>query len=141
MRSASSWMVLACVVVAAMMLGAAPDQKEPAARPNSIPEAEKNRKNPVASTPESIERGQTLFWSQCAMCHGEKGDGKGELADRYDFKVVDFTDPAVQKKRTDGELFYLLTVGKDHMPGEGERMPEAWKWDLVNYIRTIPNAK
>ncbi|MDX1389672.1 MAG: cytochrome c [Acidobacteriota bacterium] len=138
MRSATSWTVLAFVVAGVTLLGAAPDQKS---APSEIPEAEKNRKNPVETTPESIERGQTLFWSQCAMCHGEKGDGKGELAERYDFVVVDFTDAALQKKRTDGELFYLLTVGKDHMPGEGERMPDAWKWDLVNYIRTLDDAK
>ena len=48
---------------------AAPTQPE---KPKQliVPEADKNRKNPVAATPASVESGKNLYDSQCAMCHG-----------------------------------------------------------------------
>jgi cytochrome c len=107
-----------------------------AAVPLVIPEAEKNRKNPVPAGPESIESGRNLFSSQCTMCHGMKGDGKGDLVERLKLKVPDFTDAGAQKKRTDGELFYILTQGHGEMPGE-TRLESKDKWDMVNYIRSL----
>jgi len=138
MRSFAPWVWLICLV-AVTVLAAAPQQHGAKAAKCSldIPEAEKNRENPVSSTPGSLERGKNIFSSQCTMCHGEKGDGKGKLAEQYEFSAVDFTDPGRQKQHTDGEYFYILTEGCGHMPGEGERLPELWKWDLVNYIRTL----
>jgi cytochrome c5 len=140
MRSLTPRVWLICVIAAVTLLAAAPEEQNTDKCSLEIPEAEKNRKNPVPASPESLERGKTIFSSQCAMCHGEKGDGKGKLAEKYDFKSVDFTDAARQKQRTDGEYFYILTKGCGHMPGEGERLPEAWKWDLVNHIRTLASG-
>ena len=71
------------------------------------------------------------------MCHGSRGDGKGELVGRLKLEVPDFTDPETRKKRTDGELFFILTDGHGEMPGEGARLTPEWRWDLVNYIRTL----
>ena len=109
--------------------------------PLVIPEAEKNRKNPVAPDRESIQRGRNLFSSQCVWCHGPKGDGKGELAVADNLPTPDFT-AAQQKKRTDGELFYILVHGHGGMPGQGSRLREKQKWDLINFIRSLaPAAK
>lgn len=105
-------------------------------KPLVIPVAEKNRKNPVPSTPESIDSGRNLFSSQCGMCHGIKGDGKGDLVERLKLKVPDFTDTEKQKRRTDGELFYILTQGHGEMPGETRLEPNE-KWDMINYIRSL----
>ena len=142
MRSLRSWVWLIAIVFATL-LAAAPTEQAPNVIKDSIkiPEEERSRENPVSPTPASLERGKNLFSSQCAMCHGESGDGKGKLAEQYDFKSVDFTDVARQKQRTDGEYFYILTKGCGHMPGEGERLPELWKWDLVNHIRTLASSE
>ena len=108
--------------------------------PLVIPEAEKNRKNPVAPDRESIQRGRNLFSSQCVWCHGPKGDGKGELALADNLPTPDFT-AAQQKKRTDGELFYILVHGHGGMPGQGSRLREKQKWDLINFIRSLAPAE
>lgn len=105
-----------------------------------IPEAEKNRTNPVAATPDSIESGKGLFSSQCAMCHGATGDGKGELAGRLNLKVPSFTDSSTMKKRTDGELHYILKRGHGEMPAE-TRIEEKELWDMINYIRSLARPK
>jgi mono/diheme cytochrome c family protein len=113
------------------------DQAGSAAVPDEIPDAEKRRRNPVPASNESIDHGKMLFASQCAMCHGANGDGKGELASKLKLKVPDMTDPELQKKRTDGEWFYILTHGHGRMPGEGERLPADWRWDMINAIRAM----
>ena len=44
----------------------------------TISPEEAARKNPVRFSEISVERGKKIFQTQCVMCHGEKGDGKGE---------------------------------------------------------------
>ena len=111
-------------------------------KPLVIPEEEKNRKNPIPSSPESAETGGKLFSSQCALCHGAKGDGKGDLAVDLKLAMPDFTAAEWQKKRTDGELNYIINTGHGRMPGQGTRLLEAQKWHLVNFLRTLgPSEK
>lgn len=116
-----------------------PAQAEPA-KPLEIPEEEKARKNPVEPTAESVEAGRKLFVSQCAMCHGAKGDGQGDLAQELKLTPPDFTKGDPQKKRTDGELFYVITAGHDKMPAQGSRLRDLQKWNLVNFIRSLARA-
>ena len=71
------------------------------------------------------------------MCHGANGDGKGDLAIRFGYKMPDFTNPEVQKSRTDGEYFYILSHGHGKMSGEEGRLGTTTRWNLVNYIRTL----
>jgi len=92
--------------------------------------------NPVKPTPESLAKGKKLYVIDCAMCHGDKGDGKGDMAS--DMKnVTDFTNPDALKNRTDGELFYAIRKGKGEMPPEGDRAKDDDVWNLVNYIRSL----
>jgi mono/diheme cytochrome c family protein len=106
-------------------------------KPLVIPEEEKNRKNPIPANEESLEIGRKLYSSQCALCHGAKGDGKGDLAADMKLTVPDFTTAEWKKKRTDGELFYIMSIGHGSMPGQGERLREAQRWHLVNFLRTL----
>jgi len=109
--------------------------------PLVIPDKEKSRKNPYQGNARSAANGKMLFQTQCTMCHGTSGNGKGDLVDRLGLKVPDFTDPAVQQRRTDGEYYYILTKGHGDMPGEGARTSEEWRWDMVNYIRTLRSSR
>ncbi|HZT70054.1 MAG TPA: cytochrome c [Terriglobia bacterium] len=102
---------------------------------------EKARKNPVAFTEESVERGKKLFATQCAMCHGKNGDGKGDLVEIMHISPPDFTKPETFSKRTDGELFAIINTGSATMPGEAKRLKENQTWDLVNFLRTLEGKK
>ena len=75
--------------------------------------------------------------TQCALCHGEKGDGKGDLATEMKLNLPDLTKPDVLSGRTDGELFAIVGTGKDPMPSQKGRMPEPQLWNLVNYLRAL----
>ena len=108
-------------------------------KPLIIPDADKKRPNPVPNVPEAIEAGKNLYASQCAMCHGVKGDGRGDIAVSMSWKVGSFTTAAWQGKRTDGELFYILSQGHGDMPAE-KRLADQNKWEIVRYIRTLGPA-
>jgi mono/diheme cytochrome c family protein len=84
-----------------------------------------------------VQRGKRIYNTQCALCHGEKGDGKGELAEDMKLSLPDFTNADTLKDRTDGELFAIIGAGKDPMPGQAGRMTEPQRWNLVNYLRAL----
>jgi mono/diheme cytochrome c family protein len=71
------------------------------------------------------------------MCHGNSGDGKGEMAADMKQKLTDFTDPATLKDMTDGEIFYITKNGKNEMPPEGDRLKPTELWNVVNYVRSL----
>jgi mono/diheme cytochrome c family protein len=102
-----------------------------------ITDEDKARKNPARFNTVSVERGKKIFVTQCAMCHGETGDGKGEVVAEMNINPPDFTKPETLKDRTDGELFAIIGAGSDAMPGQGTRMTDTHKWNIVNFLRTL----
>ena len=105
-------------------------------KPLIIPPEDRKRENPVPRVQEAIETGGALFASQCAMCHGEDGKGRGDLAVSLKMKVPDLADPKLQKKRTDGDFFYIISKGHGQMPGE-KRLAENSRWEMIHFIRTL----
>jgi mono/diheme cytochrome c family protein len=130
-----TFLTLSALLILVCVLGA---QQPPAKGQGDfkIPPEAAAKVNPVKPTPESMAKAKKTYAMDCAMCHGEKGDGKGELA--ADMKnVSDFTAPDALKNRTDGELFYIIRKGKSDMPPEGDRAKDEDIWALVNYIRAF----
>ena len=130
-------LVVFALLFLACVLGA--QQTPPPAKPpadSKISAEDAQKENPVKPTPESLAKGKKTYAIDCAMCHGDTGDGKGDLA--ADLKnVTDFTAPDALKNRTDGELFSILRKGKGDMPPEGDRAKNDDIWNLVNYIRSL----
>jgi mono/diheme cytochrome c family protein len=111
-----------------------PPEKAPAE--SKVPAEDAAKSNPVKPTPESIAKGKKMYTIDCAVCHGDKGDGKGDMAS--DVKnIPDFTAPDALKDRTDGRLFYVIRKGKGDMPPEGDRAKDDDIWNLVNYVRSL----
>lgn len=92
--------------------------------------------NPVKPTPESLAKGKKMYGIDCAMCHGNSGDGKGDLGADYK-NMPDFTNSDTLKNRTDGELFYVTRNGKGDMPPEDARAKDDDIWNMVNYVRAF----
>ena len=107
----------------------------------AIPVEAARQQNPVKPTPESLARGKKWWTIDCAMCHGETGNGKGETAHDMKLTISDFTDPATLKDHTDGEIFYVIKNGHQDMPPEGPRVKTEENWDLVNYVRSLSAKK
>jgi len=114
-------------------------QAAPASSPhnNEISPEDAAKKNPIRFTDASVDRGTKVFKTQCALCHGDKGDGKGDLSKEMSLTLPDFTQADSLSKRTDGELFAIVSSGKEPMPSQKGRMPTPQMWNVVNYLRAL----
>jgi len=149
-KAKAIWAVLGFFVVAGSFLaqekkgetqGSAAPSAQAATAPSPhnyvISPEDSAKKNPIKFTDASVNRGKKVFTTQCALCHGEKGDGKGDLAKEMSLTLPDFTQPDSLDKRTDGDLFAIVGTGKEPMPSQKGRMTESQLWNLVNYLRAL----
>lgn len=106
-------------------------------KPWPVPDAAKNKANPVKSDATSIADGKALYNQHCKSCHGTKGKGDGPKAAQLDTECGDFTTASFQSQ-TDGALFYKTSEGRKDMPSYKKKIPEANDiWAVVNYMRTL----
>jgi mono/diheme cytochrome c family protein len=106
-------------------------------KPWSVPDAAKNKANPLKGDAASVANGKTLYNQHCKSCHGTKGKGDGPKAAQLDTESGDFTLAKFQSQ-TDGELFYKTSEGRKDMPSYKKKIPEANDiWAVVNYLRTL----
>jgi mono/diheme cytochrome c family protein len=98
-----------------------------------------NVKNPLAGNVALLTEAKTLYTANCGPCHGEKGKGDGPAAPGLNPKPADHTSDAVQKQ-TDGAIFWKISEGRTPMPSYKKVFSEQQRWELVNYIRTLPKA-
>ena len=99
--------------------------------------AEAQKKNPVAANGSSLAAGQKIYSKTCAMCHGKTGDADGPAVIELNIHPAKLSDPKLATE-SDGSLFWKITTGKKPMPTYGKRLSETDRWNLVNYIRTLP---
>ena len=95
------------------------------------------KKNPVASSQNSIAAGQKIYSKTCVMCHGKAGDADGPAVIELNIHPAKLSDPQLNTE-SDGALFWKITTGRKPMPAYGKRLSETDRWNLVNYIRTLP---
>ncbi len=125
--------LLAIVVMAGLITAFTPYEK----KPWPVPEAAKNKRNPVTSDAESIAAGKALWNTHCKSCHGAKGLGDGPKAAQLKTEPGDFSKADVQGQ-TDGALFYKSSEGRDDMPSFKKKIPDAEElWSIINFIRTL----
>jgi mono/diheme cytochrome c family protein len=96
-------------------------------------------KNPVAPTPNSINKGRQAFMKACRHCHGPKGLGDGPLAPKNP-SPANLTDAEWKYGSTDGEIFAIISsgVGGDsEMKGVRSEMTATDMWNIVNFLRSI----
>jgi len=98
-------------------------------------------KNPVKPTAESQARAKKQYGYDCLLCHGEKGDGKTDLAKDMGLTMSDLTNPATLASQTDAQLFETIKKGKGKMPGEEGRAKDEELWNLVIYIRSLSKGQ
>jgi glucose/arabinose dehydrogenase len=97
------------------------------------PPSARAMKNPYADQPLDVKSARALFHRRCARCHGENGEGSGNI-------------PSIAKgpaqSATDGELFWFITKGdvKDGMPSWAS-LPKEQRWKIVSYVRALPASK
>jgi len=109
-------------------------------KPWVAPAAAQGVKNPVASTPEILKAAKTLYITNCAPCHGDKGKGDGPAAAALTPKPADHTSTALRNE-PDGSLFWKISEGRSPMPQYKKMLSETQRWELIDYIRSLSKPK
>lgn len=125
------------ILLALLLPALLPQQPSSSSTQSTIPPDAARLVNPVKPTPESQAHAKKMYGYDCAMCHGENGNGKGELAVEMKLTLKDYTDPAALKDLTDGEIFYIIKNGKGQMTGEGDREKPEGIWNMVILVRSF----
>ena len=143
LKSFLLFFAIALLAIACLPLqGRSPQQTTPAPAPALTPPQTVATppaaapKNPVKSTPDSQAKAKSLYQIDCAMCHGDNGNGKTDLATSMQLTLDDWTNPATLANKEDWEIFNAIRAGKDKMPPETDgRASDTMVWNLVIYIR------
>lgn len=120
----------------------AAQEKVQEAPPAAAPSSDNGgKKNPVKVTPEVLAEAKKVYGYDCAMCHGDGGDGKGDLAESMKLTMKNWQENAAFGQMNDQAIYDLIVKGKDKMVGEGDRLSPAKVWGLVHYVRALGNKK
>jgi mono/diheme cytochrome c family protein len=103
---------------------------------------DKNVKNPLATTPDSLADGKEAFSHYCVACHGLDGQNTGvPFADRMSPPVPSLSSAEIQSY-TDGQLKWVIDNGiwPSGMPGSKGTLSDEEIWSIVIYLRHLPSA-
>jgi len=106
------------------------------------PEMAKADRNPMAGqmTDEVLLTGQKYYDTNCMVCHGQKGDGKGPVGLMMPNHPPALTTDKV-KGWADGQIFQVITVGQGTMGPYASHIPQQYRWQVVNYIRYLQKTE
>ena len=102
----------------------------------SMAEARK-LKNPVEPTQWALLKGKELFGFHCVPCHGVSGAGDGPVGKKYVPTPSDLRAGSDVAKKSDGELFVVISAGAGGMPAFRADLSPAERWEIVAYLRTF----
>lgn len=90
------------------------------------------------SSDDARDRGRALFKEKCALCHGDRADGRGVRRQGLSGKPINFGSKDWKSNTSASALFEVLSEGR-----RGTSMPawptlsEAQKWDLIAYVLSV----
>lgn len=82
-------------------------------------------------------RGRALFLQHCALCHGERADGRG-VRRQLSSRPADFTDPLWLERTSPRRMFFVIREGVQGTAMAGWKiLDEQQSWDLVAYVMSV----
>lgn len=88
-------------------------------------------KSPLDSTAINQDKAKELYTVYCAICHGDKGDGKGNLVVKEKFLGV----PSYKDREiTDGSIFHVVTYGLNSMGAHANQLSQEERWVVADYV-------
>ncbi len=115
-------------------------------RPQYGPSAEERSraarelKDPLPPSLAGLEQGRLAYSRFCLHCHGAKGRGDGGVAKA--FPALSFSLAGKSSfDLPDGELFHIITHGRNNMPPHAAQLPVAQRWNVVRYLRELQRVE
>lgn len=103
-------------------------------------------RDPLPYTQENLDEGSRLYNINCAVCHGSGGEGNGSIVELPGGADGPFTSrPPNYKVRLpqvkDGNIFYVVSYGKNMMGGYGFQLSVKERWQVIHYIKNLAGMK
>jgi mono/diheme cytochrome c family protein len=93
--------------------------------------------NPLRVTASLLKRGQQRFTINCSPCHGQLADGNGITKKIGAMLVVTSLHDKRIVEMTDGELFYVISNGRNNMGAYGPNVTVEDRWAIIAYLRAL----
>lgn len=82
----------------------------------------------------NMSKGKELYEIYCSICHGDKGDGMGVLAQREKFLGI----PAyIDRDITPGSIYHVLMYGINAMGSHAGQVNEEERWQIAQYVMKL----
>lgn len=93
--------------------------------------AKASLKSPLSAEDLNADKAKELYTVYCAICHGDKGDGKGNLVVKEKFLGV----PSYKDREiTDGSIFHVVTYGLNSMGSHANQLSQEERWVVADYV-------
>ena len=96
--------------------------------------AKLNSKSPLPVEAIDYEKGKELFEIYCAICHGEKGNGKGWLVTQEKILgVPSYADRVI----TEGSINHVINFGLNSMGAYSNQLSQTERWHVAAYVMKL----
>ncbi|MBM3876862.1 MAG: cytochrome c [Verrucomicrobia bacterium] len=96
---------------------------------------------PLAVNEKLMARGRERFNISCTPCHGPQGDGNGITKKIGAMAVVATLHDKRIVSQPDGELFGVISHGRNLMQGYAANITVEDRWAIVAYVRALQLSK
>ncbi len=94
----------------------------------------------VAINAQLLDRCRERFTIYCSPCHGALGDGQG-ITKQYGMGATPSYHDQRIRNLADGEIFNIITNGKNTMLPYGDKVVPQDRWAIVAYVRALQRAQ
>ena len=78
-----------------------------------------------------MAKAKQLYTIYCAVCHGDAGDGKGNLVKREKFLGV---PSYAERELTEGGIYHVVTHGLNSMGSHKNQLTQTERWMVAAYV-------
>jgi len=107
-----------------------------------LPSAYRGLSNPLSANARVVSEGEALYRANCAVCHGDSGEGDGPAAAGMSPPPANLRWITRRPMASDSYLFWTISEGG---AGLGTAMPtfkgvlsETERWTIVRYLEALP---
>ena len=88
----------------------------------------------TANKKADLERGKVLYGQNCAVCHGEAGDGQGSIVQSKAYSGVPTYG---ERDITVGSVYHVIMYGKNAMGSYASQLTPADRWRVAEYVMSL----